>query len=214
MKKKIIFLLYLGLIGFFHFQSWSVNPVPLKCEYVFKGLLNSHKKYNNSYIHLTKGESLKLVKQQEKSFSAKSLINYIPYTVSSGNFDLGRLSAKWKDQVVRALTQFESYQLFNLLDKLAVLGQRLDLEYEKSFFRILEKESVRHLPSFNKEQLISIIWVLTQLDMKTPNEDFVRVWRETAKKKSLEFTSKERFGLYSFFKQLQIPSQTLSAEKL
>lgn len=135
----------------------------------------------------------------------QNLTSHVPaVTINGSNFK--KLNESWKKLIVSSLPDFQMPQLWTLWDKLASMNKTLDLAYERDFFKILAKTSQHFIPSFDKDQLIKIIWTLKELNVQAPPESFILVWRETAWKKQRDFSSLERYALHDFFRQLNIPS--------
>ena len=132
----------------------------------------------------------------------QSLVSFIPYTITSPSNQKARLSQDWKKQVLENLSYFEASQVLVLFNRLAQLAHALDLEFEKSFFKVLKPVSVKYVAGFNKEQLVDIVWIFIQLGVE-PGEDFIRLWSEAAVKKRREFQSIDRYVLHDWFQQLK-----------
>ena len=210
---------FLLLAFLFCFQSWGIASFKGSCESVFEDSTDSQEN-NNKFPHLLKDKPYSnKVNNSPKNLQSKSnknpqsLINSIPHTYSSldSNQIKGSLSQKWKEQVLGSLPQFSAAQLLSLFVKLAGLSNKLDLQGEREFFKLLEKASITHMADFNKEQLVDIIWAFTRLDIKSPKQKFVRGWRESALKQRGHFESIDRYILRGWFQQLEIPTQEAMA---
>ena len=157
------------------------------------------KSYNGSHIYV-------LANQRVKPSIIQSLIDSIHITETSG---ARRLSEEWKRQVLKNLPQFKVFELLSLFNKLVDLERRLDLSHETEFFKSLEKATLKFLADFSKKELIEILWVFSDLDIK-PGEDFVHLWRRTTDGRRSEFSPLDVWGLYTVFRQLEIPPRTFN----
>ena len=210
MRKLSCFYFILPFL--FCFQSWAVESLVIDtCKSKFQNTTGQQVLSNydrSSGNPLIKEASLKFVGSKASDVNREFLINFIPLFSSALNIKK-RLLTEWKNQVLENLPQFSDQELLRLFNELAGLSGKLDLEYEQDFFRSLKKASITYIPDFNKTQLVNIIWVLVQLDIKPPEESFVYLWRDSAKKKRREFASMDRYVLQDWFQKLEIPPQSI-----
>ena len=198
--KKLFCVFYLAFVFLFSFSSGAVESFRDSCSAVFEDLADTQ-------VPESSFSSPQKVKSPvKKVVNPQKIINFIPYTFNSTH-SKGRLAKEWKDQVLESLPYLSSMEFFSLLDKLANLHNKLDLNHEKRFFKALEKSSVNHITDFNKEQLLNVLWIFVQLNIKSPSGKFVQSWRESAYKKRRDFTSIDRYGARGFFKKLEISAQ-------
>lgn len=195
--KKLFCVIFL-----FGFYSEAVTTVKAPCKLVFEDKIDGSQSSKASSIDFIN----KAVQNNPASTmkqSPQQLLHFIPYTISDSN-KKNRLAPIWKSQVLKNLAQFDPPLLLSLFYRLARLSDHLDLEHERPFFRSLKKASAKHLKGLNKRQLVDIIWALVQLELESPEKEFVQAWRESAFEKRSEFTAVDRYGLHGFFKKLKI----------
>ena len=154
----------------------------------------------------SKSQPLKTVISEnslDHSFLINSIFRHIVKNQQSGRLTL---QAQWKNKLKEHLPHFNRFELLRLFQNLVNLkNTNSEISYEKSFLRLLEKHSTSLLPSFNKKQLMEIIWFFVQMEIKPPHESFVKTWRKSAEKIKNEFSPHDRYGLYRWFRSLKIP---------
>ncbi|MCY4321761.1 MAG: hypothetical protein OXC37_05100 [Bdellovibrionaceae bacterium] len=135
--------------------------------------------------------------------------NEINHSVENGILNSKtEIREEWRDLILQNLDQFTISQLFLLFEMLVSVNSALDLKENKDFFTSLEKATIKHLADFNKKQLVHIIWIFFQLDMKSPTDEFIKAWRLSSLKNRRYFTSMDRYYLNYLFRELEIPVQS------
>ena len=201
--KSLLFLCVLPLAGL-------ASPSQTACHTGFQAPRFKASSPTNKDL---KKQSLVInLADKKKNLLNQNLVNekplndnlFYPQTNESGS--VLSLHIKWKAEVKKKLPHFNKSQLFNLFDNLVSLKKRgLDLSSEKPFILFLEKHITTLLPYFNKQQLVEVIWFFVQLEIKPSQQEFISLWRKNAREIQQEFSSKERYTLYYFFRTLGVP---------
>ena len=200
--------LYLTVIYLFCFQSGAMEAD--LCKALFERAGGESINYNGLSAYLLRRDNLEESGKlpffyHREDVSPQILVDFLPYTISVNALSgKGQLLREWKEQVLKNLEQIDKAQLLTLFHNLAVLKDKLYLEKEQAFFWNLAQASIKYIPEFNKEQLVDIVWIFSQLEMKNPGEKFVQTWRESAFKIRREFSSMDRYSLTDIFKKLSI----------
>ena len=213
MKKLSYFLCCFGIAFLFYFPSeaaLSITP----CEAVIRELPSS-KSIRLFPIPPEKPDSVSQqtgieLAVQNETHMVSSLISHILYSSSLNGSAFKRLDEQWKNQVIEMLPHFSRLQLLDLLTKLASQSNEMALNHERVFFKSLEKATLDFIFHYDKNQLVMILWVFIQLDIKPLQDEFIHFWRKAAVKRRQEFTHIDRLGLRNFFHQLDIPPRLSS----
>ena len=201
--KKLFAIFYLTVAFLFAFSIGAVEQAPGFCSVLFEDTVVTEEASTS-----LKQKETKVSLKANKNSSPKQLVDFVLYAFSQSH-SKARLSQEWKTQVLNSLPEFKSHEVLNLFHKLSAFHDKLDLNYEKKFFRELEEGSVTHLADFNKNELLNLLWIFINLDLKSPSDSFIQAWRESAYNKRREFNSKDRYGARAFFKKLEVPTQSL-----
>ena len=213
MKKLSYFLCCFGIAFLFYFPSEAALRVT-PCEAVIQNELSSSKSIRFFPIPVEEQGSvpqqrgIELAVQNETPM-VSSLITHIPYFSSLNGSAFKRLDEQWKNQVIKMLPHFSRFQLLDLLTKLASQSKEMALNHERVFFKSLEKATLNFIFDFDKEQLVRVLLLFIELDIKPLQDEFIHFWREAALERKQEFTLIDRLGLYDFFRRLNIPPPLL-----
>lgn len=210
MKRLVLFFCSAIFLLCFHTLAF---PSALECEKVFQS--DSDKPFIVKGLMKQKpteelNGNMVIISKSSPDDNLQVLVKEVP-VVSIAELDLKKLNPKWKKDMMFAIHKFQMPHLWKILDHLFIISKQLDLNVEKEFFKSVLEASQPFINTFNKEQLIKIMWKFTYWNIQ-PSEEFFNTWQQVTLEKRREFTSMDRAGLRGFFKRLgiQAPYRILS----